>query len=206
MNSLRGLRDKDDGAAKTGDGETTQQYARYVDPRESKLIWYDIPGSGSINHPSWEYFSKESLFIFDTIIVVIGPTLMETDIDLLQQAKALTFPIPTHIVRAKSDIHILERLRSEDIDEDDIDGFRKVKKEFSLDTREAIAKLIERASLPVDTKFYQVNKYTMLALVKDDEKGWKKYGRYMLDEGTLVNDLFDDVGRRRRRQRHHDEL
>ena len=175
-------------------------YQRYVDPRSSKLVWYDIPGSGTQNHPSWEYFSKESLFLFDAILVMIEATIMETDIDLIKKANSQSPPIPSHVVRTKSDTHILSNLQDAGyFDASDLRAVQLAKDVVSTNARAAAELQIRRAGLPADTRFYQVNKRTLVALVKEDEhrnRRLEAYKKFQIDEEKLIKDLLDDVRRR----------
>ncbi|KAF8869173.1 interferon-inducible GTPase-domain-containing protein, partial [Mucidula mucida] len=71
VNSFRGLLPKAAGAAKTGIVETTTEVSRYADPDPSKpIIWFDVPGAGTLNISDWDYFNAQGLFIFDAIVVV----------------------------------------------------------------------------------------------------------------------------------------
>ena len=74
INAFRGLKHHEDGAALTGVTETTISTTRYPDPHKelprSRLVWYDVPGAGTLNVPGWQYFNEQGLFIFDIIILV----------------------------------------------------------------------------------------------------------------------------------------
>ena len=74
INALRGLRNKDEGLAEVDVVECTAAMQRYPDLRErmpySRIVWYDIPGAGTIKNTSWQYFNEQGLFIFDFIILV----------------------------------------------------------------------------------------------------------------------------------------
>ena len=74
INAFRGLANYEPGAAPTGIVETTTSVARYPDPRDelphSRFVWYDFPGAGTLNVPSWQYFNEQGLFVFDVVILV----------------------------------------------------------------------------------------------------------------------------------------
>ena len=74
INAFRGLANHDPGAAPTGTIETTMSVTCYPDPRDelpySRFIWFDFPGAGTLNVPSWQYFNKLGLFVFDIVILV----------------------------------------------------------------------------------------------------------------------------------------
>ena len=97
INSLRGLRDIDCGAARIGFTETTVEVGRYPHPDKesplSRIVLYDIPGAGRQAAPSRsEYFNSEGLFIFDFIILVPGDRFMEQDLDILENCKMYNIP------------------------------------------------------------------------------------------------------------------
>jgi hypothetical protein len=74
INAFRGLTNLDPGAAPTGINETTMSVTRYPDPHvelpRSRIIWFDVPGAGTLNCPGWQYFNEQGLFVFDIVIVV----------------------------------------------------------------------------------------------------------------------------------------
>jgi flagellar biosynthesis GTPase FlhF len=74
INAFRGLTNIDPGAAPAGIIETTMSVTRYPDPHDelphSRFIWFDVPGAGTLDVPSWQYFNEQGLFVFDIIILV----------------------------------------------------------------------------------------------------------------------------------------
>ena len=74
INAFRGLTNFDPGAAPTDIIETTMSVTRYPDPHDelphSRFIWFDVPGAGTLNVPSWQYFNEQGLFVFDIVILV----------------------------------------------------------------------------------------------------------------------------------------
>ena len=74
INALRGLKNNQEGSAKTGVVECTEDLQRYPDPRNqmpyARFVWYDVPGAGTSKIPGWQYFNRQGLFIFDFIILV----------------------------------------------------------------------------------------------------------------------------------------
>ena len=74
INAVRGLKNGQEGSAKTGVVECTEALQRYPDPRKRmpypRFVWYDVPGAGTSKIPGWQYFNRQGLFIFDFIILV----------------------------------------------------------------------------------------------------------------------------------------
>ena len=80
VNAFRGLKNKDPQAASAGVVETTMVITRYPDPRKElpyeRLVWFDCPGAGTLDIPSWQYFNQQGLFIFDIIILVYDSVII----------------------------------------------------------------------------------------------------------------------------------
>jgi GTP-binding protein EngB required for normal cell division len=103
INAVRGLSKNDPVAAHTG---TTDTVARYADPQQdSRMIWYDVPGSGTPNVSDWQYFNDMGLYIFDCIIVLTDNRVLDSDLSILRACKPFK-NIEAFIVRSKSDQHI----------------------------------------------------------------------------------------------------
>jgi hypothetical protein len=65
INALHSLRIMDHNAPPIGVVETTMTIGRYPDPNHDFLIWYDIPGAGTLTMPTWECFKNQELYMFD---------------------------------------------------------------------------------------------------------------------------------------------
>lgn len=80
INTMRGLKPNDPRAAKTSSTQqctiTTQEYP---DPKNPKLIYYDLPGIGTSNFPKDEYIKKLSLNNYDCFIIMSGNRFTEND-------------------------------------------------------------------------------------------------------------------------------
>ncbi|KAI0725598.1 hypothetical protein C8Q72DRAFT_888598 [Fomitopsis betulina] len=61
IDALRGIRNGEPGTAKTGIVETTSVVARYPDLSPGKrVVWYDVPGAGTLSVPDWVYFTDQA--------------------------------------------------------------------------------------------------------------------------------------------------
>ena len=128
---------------------------------------------------------------------MIEATIMETDIDLIKKANSQSPPIQSHIIRAKSDTHITSYLMDADhFDAPDLDAIRVAKYVVSTNARAAVELQIQKAGLPADMRFYQVNKHTLLALVKGDKRRLAAFKKFQIDEERLIEDLLGDVRER----------
>lgn len=122
---------------------------------------------------------------------------METDIDLIKMANNQEPSIPSHVVRAKSDTHILSNLQDAGyFDASDAHAVGLAKDTVAINALAAAECQIQRGGLPADTRFYQVNKHTLLALVNEDKRRLAAYKKFQIDEEALIRDLLDDVRQR----------
>lgn len=195
INAFRGCSnsgsDKDPNIAKTGTSETTETIGRYCDAVRPWLIWYDVPGAGTLKVPSWQYFNDQGLYIFDIIIIVIGDRFTKIDMDLLFNCKR--FGIPAFVVRSKANAHI-SNIMSDDsddsADEDDEETrekrFTKARDRFVTDTRRSFESVLKDAGLPPQ-HVYIVAKDILRALVK----GSKTPSYKIIDEVELMTDVID---------------
>ncbi|KAG6331110.1 hypothetical protein ID866_7981 [Astraeus odoratus] len=199
INALRGLRNKDSGAAATGVTETTLVMTRYPDANpEHPFVWYDIPGAGTIKIPDWQYFNIQGLYVFDCIIILFDNRFTMTDIAILTNGRR--FKIPTYIVRSKADQHIRNLMRDMGYDSDDDEEdpsrrsklYKAARNQFIEETRRSVRSNLENANLP-NQRVYIVSNDTMLGIVK--EKTPKK----TIDELELLTDLFNQAHVRRGR-------
>ncbi|KAF7978525.1 hypothetical protein HWV62_45703 [Athelia sp. TMB] len=171
INALRGMTDEKRKAAPTGIMETTKVITRYRDPNRSlPFMWCDMPGAGSLAHPSWQYFNEEGLYIFDCIIVLFDARFMETDIAILQNCAR--YNIPAYIVRSKSDHHVanvLDRIRGKNKKEktnlSEAELRAKAREEYADQTRTCVERDLKEAELPLQ-RVYLVSKNVLCHLRK----------------------------------------
>ncbi|THH04244.1 hypothetical protein EW146_g10229 [Bondarzewia mesenterica] len=65
INAFRGVRNNARDACPTGIIETTTVITRYADPNSATpIVWYDVPGAGTLKAPGWQYFNAQGLCIF----------------------------------------------------------------------------------------------------------------------------------------------
>ncbi|KAF9222881.1 P-loop containing nucleoside triphosphate hydrolase protein [Gyrodon lividus] len=203
INAFRGLRNRDEGAAPTGVTETTLEINRLPDPVREKVVWYDIPGAGTLKVPGWQYFNNQGLYVFDCIIVLVDSRFTATEIAILRNS--MLFDIPTYLVRSKADVHIRNLMREEDgyDSNDDSEDARsqrkalygKARDQYIAETRASIKQNLETAKLP-DKKVYIVSNDVLLTIVKNLSRIRTSPPR-MIDELNLMNDLFREACSRR---------
>ncbi|KAI5855525.1 interferon-inducible GTPase-domain-containing protein [Tricharina praecox] len=203
INAFRGLKTKSHDAAPVGIVETTTTITRYPDARQEmpyqRFVWYDVPGAGTIDMPSWQYFNQQGLFVFDFIILVYDARFTEIDADILENCRR--FRIPAFIVRSKANQHILNMLY-----EDDDLTFLEAREKYIEETRQNLASNLKKRNLhDVNTRCYIVSNSSLYDLVKAaetaDDSGKpparKKNQDAYIDEEQLLVDLLDAAVKRR---------
>lgn len=201
INAFRGYRNstsnKNPDIARTGTAETTEQIGRYCDPSRPWLVWYDIPGAGTLKVPDWQYFNDQGLYIFDIIIIVIDSRFTRIDVDLLFNCKR--FGIPAFVVRSKANTHITNNIGDDDGDDDDGDDdnsqekrFMRARDKFVTDTRQEFESILKNAGLPPQP-VYIVAKNTLHCLIK----GLKiPKDMMIIDEVELMKDIVRSANER----------
>ncbi|KZT69851.1 hypothetical protein DAEQUDRAFT_811129 [Daedalea quercina L-15889] len=198
INALRGLRNGDPGAAQTGIVETTSDIARYPDPDPNKrIVWYDVPGAGTLSIPDWVYFTDQGLYVFDCILVLFDARFTATDTAILRNCAR--FLIPAFVVRSKARQHIRNLARDiggggEDSDGEDEDGkatavMARAREQYVRESRESVSRNLEVAELP-QQRVYLVDKQTLAPLVKGQGPG------DAIDEKDLLDALSQEARRK----------
>jgi GTP-binding protein EngB required for normal cell division len=196
INAVRGLSRSDPVAAPTGIVETTATVTRYADPyQDSRMVWYDVPGSGTPNVPDWQYFNDMGLYIFDCIIVLTDNRVLESDLAILHACEQFK-NISAFIVRSKSDQHVnnmaCERM-PQGFDPCDPDMDAEMRSLFLLTKLEERQRFIDETSQNVQMhlergnllpkKVYVICMDAMLATVR------KIRSSKAIDEADLLSDV-----------------
>jgi predicted GTPase len=101
INTLRGLKAKDEGAAAVGVTETTKDIKSYVYPGNDSIILRDFPGVGTKNFPKEEYLQKTK--ILDSSVVLIVSCTRFSEIDLWIAKEVIAVQRNVLFVRSKID-------------------------------------------------------------------------------------------------------
>ncbi|KAK3933863.1 interferon-inducible GTPase-domain-containing protein [Diplogelasinospora grovesii] len=73
INALRGLRNNDGEAARTGTVEMTTQRTKYPSHSSfNSLILHDCPGAGTLRVPADMYYYTQKLYLFDLLLIIHG--------------------------------------------------------------------------------------------------------------------------------------
>lgn len=190
INALCGASNQDPNAAPTGVVETTLEIGRYSDPNHAdQFAWYDVPGSGTLKIPDWQYFNSQGLYVFDCIIVLFNNRFTMTDQAILTNCRR--FKIPTFIVRSKADQHIRNLMQEigydSDAEAETREGIYKAAREqFITETRRSVKENLLGAELP-DQRVYIVSHRALLGIVRD------KSPKRTIDEVELLRDLYSEA-------------
>lgn len=168
INAFLNLGPNDASAAPVGFPETTLGIRRYPDPGTQPprpcTVWYEISGA-SVSH--WDYFAKQALFVFDSIILTIGDRFQETDCQIIRSC--LQFNIPCFLVRSKADWHIWNMMRDED---EGYQGpfnngtlYQKCRQSFMDISQKMVTEELKRANLP-DQVVYCVSNRVLRVVYK----------------------------------------
>lgn len=197
INAFRGIWDDEEGSAATDIVESTTNVTPYPDPNPANpFIWFDIPGSGTINCPDWTYFNDQGLYIFDAIIVLVGDRFTDGDIAILKNCKR--YSIPTYIVRSKSDRHIEElvkKKRRRRGGRSDLEINDEARKEYLDKTQNTVRDNLMKADPPLPSqKVYAVSRDTLTSVAQAEPLG---DNAVVLDEHQLLKDMLHDAYSRR---------
>lgn len=207
VNAFRGLHNCDSHnsdhrlVAPTGSVETTSEIGRYPDldrhaPRKW-IVWYDIPGAGTLKIPEPQYFIDQGLFIFDFIVLVVDIRFTNIDIAILKNSQR--FGIPTFIVRSKANQHIGNIMGDTGYD------VAHARDKFVADTQKNVEKNLREAGLS-SQRIYIVSKDVLCTLMRHrssstqhEIEGENKPPEGLIDETQLILDMVSAAYERRYR-------
>ncbi|XP_062915873.1 uncharacterized protein LOC134352545 [Mobula hypostoma] len=89
INAMVGLRNTDEGAAKSGIRETTMVPTRYPHPNLPNVCYWDLPGIGSTKFPAGTYLKKMNFEKYDFFIIISACRFKENDAKLAKEIKRL---------------------------------------------------------------------------------------------------------------------
>jgi len=211
VNTLRKVKKGDPDWAPEGESECTLKITPYPLSEKSSVVFWDIPGAGTANIASDTYFSKNFLYIFDVLLLMISETLREEDIVFARLATE--HKVPWAFVRSKCDRELRNNAEEIGIDVDahimmqmfdkinitkqwnanrkaDLETFQKVKTDFIADMHKTLKEdLAKFASSLAGHKFFCISSNT---IGKPDI-----YQEFQLDEVQFDQFIAEEVGKRR---------
>jgi len=179
VNAVRGVQDNDEKlGARVGEVETTMKPTAYPHPNYPHVVMWDLPGAGTINHPSETYFTDKTLYAFDCLIIVTDTRFKEVDLQIAKQASEWGVPVVFLRNKANQDIEAKRRRSRKSIEE--------VKQEFREEVSKDIIPQLANYHLP-DRSLYIISAWAFL----DDTV-------VKMDEGRLLVDVISMAINRRR--------
>jgi GTPase Era involved in 16S rRNA processing len=76
-----------------GEFEMTGQTKGYPCPEADHVVFWDLPGAGTPDHPAAGYFDSKCLFAFDALIVVCDDRFGEVDLQIVDEAVQWRVPV-----------------------------------------------------------------------------------------------------------------
>uniref|UniRef100_A0A8C6SJ18 IRG-type G domain-containing protein n=1 Tax=Neogobius melanostomus TaxID=47308 RepID=A0A8C6SJ18_9GOBI len=101
VNALRGIRNKTEGAAPTGEVETTMEPTEYLHPEHPNIRIWDLPGVGTTNFTAAKYLKKVQFKKYDFFIIVSNDRFKENDAKLAKEIQKVKKKF--YFVRSKID-------------------------------------------------------------------------------------------------------
>jgi len=93
LNRITGKLDHEEGAARVGRKETTKVATATTYPNSEYVRIWDTPGFGTPAHPDATYYEDQSLYAFDTLILVSTSRFLATDVLIAKKAKENNIPV-----------------------------------------------------------------------------------------------------------------
>ncbi|XP_077788674.1 interferon-inducible GTPase 5-like [Podarcis muralis] len=182
VNALRGMKDQEKGAAKTGVTETTMVPEEYSHPTFPKVKIWDLPGIGTNEFNAEEYLTKVNFKNYDFFIIISSERFTKDDTNLaleIQKNKKKFY-----YVRSKVDIDIENTWKSEGISEEDTyERMQSEKKTLDIIRKESYDKLKELGESSPRVFLisrWDLNKYDFPLLQETFEKEQDKIKRDVL--------------------------
>uniref|UniRef100_A0A8C6WW92 IRG-type G domain-containing protein n=1 Tax=Neogobius melanostomus TaxID=47308 RepID=A0A8C6WW92_9GOBI len=119
VNALRGIRNRTEGAAKTGVNETTTERTEYIHPKNDNIRIWDLPGIGTVNFTADKYIKKMEFEKYDFFIIVSNDRFRENDAKLAKEIQKMNKKF--YFVRSKIDQNITsEKIEDPNTKEEDV--------------------------------------------------------------------------------------
>ncbi|KAJ8373724.1 hypothetical protein SKAU_G00043040 [Synaphobranchus kaupii] len=116
VNAFRGLGDEDEGAAETGEVETTMKPTVYPHPKYPRVKVWDLPGIGTPNFKADEYLQKVEFQRYDFFIIIISERFRDSNVQLATEIQRMKKSF--YFVRSKIDSNIQAAQRKKGFDKD----------------------------------------------------------------------------------------
>lgn len=186
INALRGIRSNHPLAAKVSSGVEGPDFVmKYPHPQRPKTYYWDIPGTGTLLHPSENYFIDKCLYAFDLLLIVGCSRFTAVEFRLLNEATK--YKVPVAFVRNKSDQDIFNEMRNRNVIHNNRIGVDQIKTELKWKILESFRKNLRAAKFhEKEAHLFIVNAHSFRAETVDDEL-------YSMEEDKLVEYMCNTV-------------
>ncbi|XP_060113699.1 interferon-inducible GTPase 5-like [Heteronotia binoei] len=116
VNALRGMPDYGEGAAETGETQTTMERKKYPHPTFPKVTLWDLPGIGTPDFEPSKYLKKVNFKEYDFFIIVASNRFTTNDALLAHEIQKMKKKF--YYVRTKADVSIESERRKPDFVEE----------------------------------------------------------------------------------------
>ena len=89
INTIRNLKPRDDGFAKTGSGNMTLEPTLYMHPKNDQIAFYDLSGYSSTKFKKENYLSEVKISDYDFFLIFFNNDLSEDEIWLVRELRKL---------------------------------------------------------------------------------------------------------------------
>lgn len=137
INTLRGVKRGDDGYAEVGFGDTTMEATPYVHPYNPRIVYYDLPGVGTIEVKKENYINTMKVCDYDFFFIFIDKVMNEDTLWLVSELVKMGKPFC--FVRSKLDEDIKNAER-ENIDRETVISKIRQKIEKSVEKDDTLKK------------------------------------------------------------------
>lgn len=210
INIFLDLPDNDKNGASTDVVETTLTVGRYPDPGDQPprkwTVWYDLPGWGTQTIDDVDYFKRQSMYLFDLVLVMLDNRITKTDLGIIRDCGLQK--IPSFIIRSKADMHIKNHMKSNGYESDDDDPEdtkilrQKSREHFIAKTRANVASELKKAGLPPQRVYIvscspafrrEYSEFISGSVMSANGRGRSRF----VDEMELIHDLMLAAAARR---------
>ncbi|VDI20239.1 Hypothetical predicted protein [Mytilus galloprovincialis] len=101
VNCVRHVKEGEEGFAIVGRGDTTRVPTPYIHPKSSQIVYWDLPGVGTLDFPKNEYIEQMKIHEYDYFFVFFADVLHEDDLWVARQLIMMNKPFC--LVRSKVD-------------------------------------------------------------------------------------------------------
>lgn len=145
INALRGVKQTDEKAARTGRKETTLECVCYKHPQYDNVLLWDVPGCGTKRFPISNYLDKINSDSYDFVLIVSTERFLEVECEIAQQLKERKRNV--YFVRSKVDqeLNNVRIVKGDEMQEDD--EFAKLKYEVRAEILENLQGTIRPSDL-----------------------------------------------------------